>query len=268
MSIVEELGAQVRAAADELPVALVTEALDRLRQAADRLRWVRQESADPMGVPELSVATEHAETAGHVLRVAQDQLAAYLAAIGLAGDGPPTGQPQRREQTDDPPTGGPGPVPEPRGGAGPVHRWWSVRVTELTGRRDAPTAKPDRDITDAEELLRRVAERVRAGDRGQLHTATARRTGRCRARHGRGGTTDAARPGNRTPGSSTPGPGPAPAARRADRQGPRPAARTARRGARNGCSAGSAGCRHRRVPRPRRIRPTRRWPPAYSPVCC
>jgi hypothetical protein len=168
MSIVEELGAQVRAAADELPVALVTEALDRLRQAADRLRWVRQESADPMGVPELSAATEHAETAGHVLRVTQDQLAAYLAAIGLAGDGPPAGQPQRREPADDPPIGGPGPVPEPRG-AGPVHRWWSVRVTELTGRRDAPTAKPDRDITDAEELLRRVAERVRADDRGQLH---------------------------------------------------------------------------------------------------
>ncbi|MGW4460630.1 hypothetical protein [Micromonospora sp. NBC_01796] len=170
MSIVEELGAQVRAAADELPVALVTEALDRLRQAADRLRWVRQESADPMGVPELSAATEHAETAGHTLRVAQDQFAAYLAAIGLAGDGPPAaGQPQRREPADDQPTAGPGPVPEPQGEAGPVHRWWSVRVTELTGQRDSPEAKPDREITDAEDLLRRVAERVRADDRGQLH---------------------------------------------------------------------------------------------------
>jgi hypothetical protein len=168
MSIVEELGAQVRAAADELPVALVTEALDRLRQATDRLRWVRQESADPMGVPELSSATEHAETAGHAMRVAQDQLAAYLAAIGLAGDRPLAAQAQRREPADDPPSGPPGPGPEPRGTT-PVHRWWSVRVAELTGRRGSPGAEPDRAVTDAEELLRRVAERVRADDRGRLH---------------------------------------------------------------------------------------------------
>ncbi len=87
MSIVEEVGAQVRAAAEELPLGLLGQALEKFGLASERLRWVRQESANPMGVPELSAATEHAETAGYALRLAQEQLTAYLAAIGLAPDG-------------------------------------------------------------------------------------------------------------------------------------------------------------------------------------
>jgi hypothetical protein len=168
MSVIEELGAQVRAAADELPVGLLMTALERLRQASDRLRWVRQESADPMGVPELSAATEHAETAGHALRVAQDQFAAYLAAIGLAGDGAPARRPEPDRIVDEPPVA---PVVREadRAEAPAVRRWWSVRVAELTGRRDTPSAEPDRRVTDAEELLRRVATGVRSGDRGRLH---------------------------------------------------------------------------------------------------
>ena len=168
MSVIEELGAQVRAAADELPVGLVMTALEKLRQASDRLRWVRQESANPMGVPELSAATEHAEGAGHTLRVAQDQFAAYLAAIGLAGDGSTARRREPDRIVDEPPV-----APVARGAepveAPTVRRWWAVRVAELTGRRDTPSSQPDGRVTDAEELLRRVATGVRSGDRGRLH---------------------------------------------------------------------------------------------------
>lgn len=168
MSIIEELGALVRAASDDLPVGLVTEALDKLQLAAERLRWVRQESADPMGVPELSAAIEHLETAGHALRLAQDQFAAYLAAIGLGADRAPA------ERADRPPAE-PAAPPAPESGApsrrapGPGGRWWSVRVAELLDRRDTPGAEPDHRVTDAEELLRRVTRGVRSGDRGRLH---------------------------------------------------------------------------------------------------
>ncbi|MEV4755003.1 hypothetical protein AB0J86_07805 [Micromonospora sp. NPDC049559] len=168
MSIVEELGAQVRSAADELPVGLLMTALDHLRQASDRLRWVRQESADPMGVPELSAALEHAESAGHTLRVAQDQLATYLAAIGLTGDGAAARRAEPDRIVDEPPVDPTAPEPEPTE-APTVRRWWSVRVAELTGGRDTPSDKPDGRVTDPEELLRRVATNVRSGDRGRLH---------------------------------------------------------------------------------------------------
>ncbi|NED53406.1 hypothetical protein G3I24_21210, partial [Micromonospora aurantiaca] len=105
MSIVEDIGAQVRAAAEELPLAQLAAALEKLGQAQERLRWVRQESSDPMGVPELSSATEHAETAGYALRVAQEQLTAYLAAIGLAPDGARPAPPGERPPRHDTPRG-------------------------------------------------------------------------------------------------------------------------------------------------------------------
>ncbi|WP_422769425.1 hypothetical protein ACN28C_22005 [Plantactinospora sp. WMMC1484] len=170
MSIIEELGARVRAACDELPVELVIKGLDSLKTASERLRWVRQESADPMGVPELSAATEHLETAGHALRLAQDQFAAYLAAIGLGPAGPPTAGPQR------PPDGPAARIADEP--SGPARRvapaatggWWSVRVAELFDSRDTPAPEPDQQVTDAEELLRRVTTGVRSGDRSRLHT--------------------------------------------------------------------------------------------------
>ncbi|MFI7553790.1 hypothetical protein ACN26Z_14905 [Verrucosispora sp. WMMD703] len=171
MSIVEEVGAQVRAAAEELPLGLLGQALEKFGLASERLRWVRQESANPMGVPELSAATEHAETAGYALRLAQEQLTAYLAAIGLAPDGaPPTpGQPERRPVHDAP--GAAEPVvaaPEPAGEVR-LRRWWSVRVAELTGEREGPAEQPDERIADSRELLHRVVRGVRAGDRDRLH---------------------------------------------------------------------------------------------------
>ncbi|HEX5541418.1 MAG TPA: hypothetical protein VFX60_07625 [Micromonospora sp.] len=173
MSIIEELGAQLRAASDDLPVGLLNMALEHLRNASDRLRWVRQESNDPLGVPELSAATEHAQMAGHTLRVAQEQLDAYLAALGLNADAAPTPT-TTQGRTSDRTAAGPTPVtpPQPPPGDRPpptLLRWWSARVAELTGL-DAPvtTALPE-PARDAEELLRRVSRPVHTGDRARLH---------------------------------------------------------------------------------------------------
>ncbi|WP_233257883.1 hypothetical protein [Micromonospora sp. S4605] len=174
MSIVEDVGAQVRAAAEELPVGLLGQALEKFGLAAERLRWVRQESANPLGVPELSAATEHAETANYALRVAQEQLTAYLAAIGLAADGaPPTREePGRRPRHDAPREAAPvATAPEPAGKV-TMRRWWAVRVAELTGGREGPPDRPDgpdERVGDSRELLRRVVRGVRAGDRDRLH---------------------------------------------------------------------------------------------------
>ncbi|MFI7024477.1 hypothetical protein ACIBMZ_17345 [Micromonospora sp. NPDC049900] len=172
MSIVEDVGAQVRAAAEDLPLGLLGQALEKFGLASERLRWVRQESANPMGVPELSAATEHAETAGYALRVAQEQLTAYLAAIGLAPDGaapPPVGDQERRPAHDAPRSAEPvADAPEAPGEVR-LRRWWSVRVAELTGGREGPAEGPDERISDSQELLRRVVRGVRSGDRDGLH---------------------------------------------------------------------------------------------------
>ncbi|WP_433538712.1 hypothetical protein ACQPZK_14010 [Micromonospora sp. CA-249363] len=171
MSIIEDIGGQVRAASEEFPVALLGQALEKFGLAAERLRWVRQESANPMGVPELSAATEHAESANYALRVAQEQLSAYLAAIGLAADGTPAPRPQQRDQRhDEAPADGPTIVPPERPEQVRMRRWWSVRVAELTGGRVADTDEPDERLRDSAELLRRVVGGVRGGDRDRLRT--------------------------------------------------------------------------------------------------
>ncbi|MEV4814008.1 hypothetical protein [Micromonospora avicenniae] len=171
MSIVEDVGAQVRAAAEELPLGLVGQALEKFGLAGERLRWVRQESANPMGVPELSAATEHLESAGYALRLAQEQLAAYLAAIGLGADGAGPARPpgSERPRHDAPRSAAPVVVPSQPAEQVRLRRWWSVRVAELTGGPESAD-EPDERITDSAELLRRVARGVRAGDRDRLRT--------------------------------------------------------------------------------------------------
>ncbi|WBB81146.1 hypothetical protein O7606_07135 [Micromonospora sp. WMMD882] len=173
MSIIEDIGAQVRAASDELPLAPLAQALEKFALATERLRWVRQESSNPMGVPELSAAVEHAESAGHALRVAQEQLASYLAAVGLGADGAPAGRPQPRQPAHDAPRDDappPGTVPADDPTPAPaVRRWWAVRVAELTGGAEGEPSGPDEQVTDARELLRRVVGGVRAGDRSRVH---------------------------------------------------------------------------------------------------
>jgi hypothetical protein len=171
MSLLQELGAQLRATSDELPVGLVMAAMERLRSATEVLNWVRQTSVDPIGVPQLSNATEHAEHAAAALRIAQDAIAAYLGVLGLTADGgapPPdrTDRADRDEERVEPPPEQPDRQPPPEQ-LGP---WWQDRVSRLTG--EAPP-KPEevqveRGRVDTGELLRRVAAGVRSGDRARL----------------------------------------------------------------------------------------------------
>jgi hypothetical protein len=182
MSLLQELGAQLRATSDELPTGPVTVALEKLRSATELLNWVRQTSVDPIGVPLLGNAVEHAERASAALRVAQDAIAAYLAQLGLAGESgaqpdrdwraglqengdrprPPQGRDAQGRDAPGPAGGEPPPQPEKLG------PWWQQRVAALTGE---PPPKPEevaRQHPSTAELLRRIAGDVRSGDRARL----------------------------------------------------------------------------------------------------
>jgi len=191
MSLLQELGAQLRATSDELPTGLVTAAMERLRSATELLNWVRQTSVDPIGVPQLGNATEHAEHAAAALRLAQDAIAAYLTAIGLSAEGAQAPdrdwragleeQRKQREQKPAPPPKQADPQPPPEQ-LGP---WWQRRVEQLTGEAPPPPEEVDgkpvaaemRRKINAAELMRRIASRVRTGDRAKLgqdlHTVNA-----------------------------------------------------------------------------------------------
>jgi len=86
MSLIQDLGAQVRAASDELPTGLITVAMEKLRGATELLMWVRETSQDPMGVPQLGNALEAAERAAGAVRVAQHRALNRLRT--LAEEGP------------------------------------------------------------------------------------------------------------------------------------------------------------------------------------
>jgi hypothetical protein len=169
MSVLEELGARLRAASAELPDGLVVKAMEKLRTATELLNWVREASEQKMGVPELAGATEHAERAAAALRVAEDAIEAYLAALGLGGvPGAPRNQEWRAALKPEEPR------PAPDAGARPdapekLGPWWQARVAQLTGE-PAPPEEKDRkpQTTDTAELLRRVAAGVRSGDRARL----------------------------------------------------------------------------------------------------
>jgi hypothetical protein len=177
MSLLQELGAQLRATSDELPSGQVKVAMERLRAATELLNWVRQESVDPIGVPLLGNATEHAERAAAALRVAQDAIAAYLASLGLAAEADRAPDGDWRSGLDERPPARPQPgpagqAPKPGNGARPAPEklgpWWQQRVGELTGE---PPAKPEEVAAQhpsTAELLRRVAGSVRSGDRARL----------------------------------------------------------------------------------------------------
>jgi hypothetical protein len=169
MSLLQELGAQLRATSDELPTGLVTIAMERLRTATELLNWVRQTSVDPIGVPQLGNATEHAEHAAAALRLAQDAIGAYLAVLGLTADAgaPPDGDWRAGldEKVEPPPE--PDATPPPEEKLGP---WWQKRVEKLTGEAPPSVDQVPAGRTPAgtAELLRRVAAGVRSGDRARL----------------------------------------------------------------------------------------------------
>ncbi|GGL03769.1 hypothetical protein [Mangrovihabitans endophyticus] len=164
MSLLQELGARLRATSDELPTGQVTVALQRLQSAGELLLYVRRESQQQLGVPELGNALEHAERAVAALRSAQDAIAAYLGALGLVADA--SAAPDRAYKAalvskDAPGTSGEPPPPEE------LEPWWGERVTELTGEQP-PDGESSAAAPDSPELLRRVAAGVRSGDRGRL----------------------------------------------------------------------------------------------------
>ncbi|WP_436530062.1 hypothetical protein [Actinoplanes sp. HUAS TT8] len=170
MSVLEDLGARLRAASDELPDGLVVKAMEKLRTATELLNWVREASEQKMGVPELGNATEHAERAAAALRLAEDAIESYLAVLGLGGvPGAQRDQEWREALKPDeprPPAEQPGAAPETPERLGP---WWQARVAELTGEPAPDKAEGRRpETTDTAELLRRVAAGVRSGDRARL----------------------------------------------------------------------------------------------------
>lgn len=180
MSLLQELGAQLRATADELPTGAVTVAMERLRTATELLNWVRQESVDPIGVPQLGNAMEHAEHAAAALRLAQDAIASYLAVLGLAADAgaPPDERDWRAGLAEEKVRPAPAPDDQPQQPEqlGP---WWQDRVEKLTGEAP-PKADASPGATrpaDTSDLLRRIAAGVRSGDRARvgrdLHAVTA-----------------------------------------------------------------------------------------------
>ncbi|GAA2708407.1 MULTISPECIES: hypothetical protein [Actinoplanes] len=181
MSLLQELGARLRAASDELPDGLVVVAMEKLRTATELLNWVREASEHKMGVPELGNATEHAERAAAALRLAEDAIETYLASLGLGGDpGGPRGQEWREALRPDPEKDRAPADPAAEATGEQLGPWWQERVAQLTGEAAPPEQKQQGDAagrTDTAELLRRVAAGVRAGDKArlgrELHAVTA-----------------------------------------------------------------------------------------------
>jgi hypothetical protein len=168
MSLIQELGAQLRAASDELPTGLVSVALEKLRSATEILMWVRETSVDPVGVPQLGNAAEHAEQAAAALRVTQDAIATYLTAVGLTADAAAPPDKDWRAGLERPEV-----KPGTEGETPPAERlgpWWQERVAHLTGEAapEPGAGRPGEARADTAELLRRVAGGVRAGDRARL----------------------------------------------------------------------------------------------------
>jgi hypothetical protein len=172
MSLLQELGARLRATSDDLPTGLVAAAMDKLRSATDLLRWVQEESSKDLGVQRLGHATEHAETAAAALRATQDAVETYLTVLGLAGTpGAAPGQEWRTEmRREERPERSARPDEPGRERVESLGPWWQQRVAQLTG--EAPPGGSDRpemgEQSDPSDLLRRIAAGVRAGDRARL----------------------------------------------------------------------------------------------------
>jgi hypothetical protein len=169
VSLVEQLGARLRGAADELPVSEVAVAADRLRGAVELLAWVRHESTRGIGVSALAFAVEHLEHALQALMVAQEDIATYLAAIGVAGEAVAVAEPSPAARR--PPAGIAAPAHAEGEPVTRLRRWWAARVDELTGYGSQPAdpdPAPDGAAVDSVELLRRVVAHAGGGDRSRL----------------------------------------------------------------------------------------------------
>ncbi len=156
MSLVQDLADRLRMAREALPVAEVAGAADRLRTASGLLAWVTHESARPSAVPSLGGAAAHLDHAAAAMRVAQDALDDYCAALGLPTESYPDSrlravpvQVKRAEQA------------QPQ-----LSDWWGSRVAELSGRAEIRSGD---GATSSTELLHQCASAALDNDTARLH---------------------------------------------------------------------------------------------------
>jgi hypothetical protein len=128
MSLVQDLADQLRVVREDLPIAEVNAAAERLRMAGGLLAWVMHATGDPQRVPQLSNAAERLESAAGLMRCAHDAIDAYALALGMAADPVPAGTPWSAAAPVVP--------AQARGAEGSAHLtdWWAERVRLLSGR--------------------------------------------------------------------------------------------------------------------------------------
>ncbi len=154
MSLVQDLADRLRVTRDDLPVAEVAGAAERLRTASSLLAWVMHQSSGPTVAPSLGVAASHLDHAAAALRVAQDAIDDYCCVLGISmySDGPAPVVPTQ--------------VHRVTGVDTQLSDWWSTRISELTGQ--STDSRSDGAPTSA-ELLRLVAAAALDNDAKRLH---------------------------------------------------------------------------------------------------
>jgi hypothetical protein len=141
MSLIEELGAVLHSTSADLPLGPLVAALDRLQATSALLMWIRTESTSPLGVPQLTSATEHLEQAGRAMQVAQEEIAGYLTALGLHYDAQTPPQPALPPARDDAKDAGGTPGGGPPGAGDPD-------ATDDPAQRDGAGNRARRDGPD------------------------------------------------------------------------------------------------------------------------
>lgn len=170
MSLVQDLADHLRVAREDLPVAEVSAAAERLRMAGGLLAWVMHATGDPDRIPQLGAAAERLENAAGLMRCAQDALEAYTLALGIAGDPVPARTPW---SADAPSVTAAVPAQAGRADKAQLSDWWAERVRVLAGR-DAlddllTSATTDDTAETSTELLRRCASAALDERPAKLH---------------------------------------------------------------------------------------------------
>lgn len=154
MSLVQDLADRLRTTRDNLPVAEIAGAAERLRTATGLLAWVMHQSSRPDVVPSLGPAAGHLDHAAAALRVAQEEIDSYCRALGLEGDSHPdtrlTAVPMQVKRAED----------------AQLADWWSARVAELSGLDDPGSKQP---AESSHELLQQCVEAALDNDVAHLH---------------------------------------------------------------------------------------------------
>lgn len=155
MSLVQDLADRLRAARDQLPIAEIAGAAERMRAASGMLAWVLHQSAKSGAVPGLGLAANHLDHAAAALRVAQDSIDDYCLALGVSMEAYPDHRlPVQRASS-------------PNAGIdNQLSDWWTTRVCQLSGHDSTERGEGADSST---ELLRRCVTAALDGDTGKLH---------------------------------------------------------------------------------------------------